>query len=506
MPSKLPDFQVIRGGLVLDVAKRRTAPADILVKDDAIREVGPPGLAAPDGAVAVDAADKLLIPGLVNAHTHGHGSLGKGLRDKWSLELLLNASPWVSAGFTLEDKRTAALLNAAEMILKGCTAAYDMYFEFPAPSVDGLTAIGRAYEEVGVRVVLAPQMSDTGFYQATRGLLDALPERHRRHVESLRAASREDHLAQSEKILADWPFARDAVRPALGPTIPLQCSDEFIAGCRDLSEEYDVGVQMHLGESKPQAISGIARYGKTLTAHIDDLGLLGPRFTGAHCVWLDDDDLTRMADNGATIAHNPGSNLRLGSGIAPAARMLAAGVGVGIGTDGSACSDNQNMFEAMRTAAFVSRVADPDPEDWLGTWEVLEAGTLGGAAVLGLDGVIGAIAPGHKADIVFLDLGNVNFVPLNDAANQIVNCEDSSAVHSVMAGGRMVLRDRRFTEFDFDALRRKAAAATARLAEIDVAPKARKEAMAAFVSAHCVGLVCQDYHVHRRVDHGQGGT
>ncbi len=108
MLSKLPAYQVIRGGLVLDVAKRRTAPADILVKDDAIREVGPPGLAAPDGAVAVDAADKLLIPGLVNAHTHGHGSLGKGAGDKWSLELLLNASPWVSGGLTQEDRYLAA--------------------------------------------------------------------------------------------------------------------------------------------------------------------------------------------------------------------------------------------------------------------------------------------------------------------------------------------------------------------------------------------------------------
>ncbi len=499
------DFQIVRNGLVLDVAARRTAPADILIAGDTIREVGPPGCPAPPDARTVDAAGRLVMPGLVNAHTHGHGSLGKGLGDRWSLELLLSASPWVSGGYTLEDKRTAALLNAAEMILKGCTAAYDMFAEVPAPTAEGLAAVGEAYRAVGVRVVLAPMMADRTLYQAIPGLLDALPEPHRGHARAILAASHEEHLAACAALLEDWPFDRDHVRPALGPTIPLHCSDAFITGCRDLAADYEARVQMHLAESKVQAVSGMKLYGRTLTAHLDGLGLLGPRFTGAHCVWLDDDDLARMADRGATVAHNPGSNLRLGTGIAPAARMRRAGVVFGIGSDGSASSDNQNMFEAMRAAALVSRVAAPDPDDWLGTWDVIEAATAGGAAVLGMAGTVGRLAPGYKADLVLLDLANVNFVPLNDAANQIVNCEDSSAVHSVMVGGRMVLENRRFTAFDYDALCRSAADTAARLGELNAPARARSEAMASFVSAHCVGLVCQPYHVQRRVDHGGGG-
>ena len=497
--DKAPPVQVIRNGRVLDVDARTAAEADVLIRGDAVAEVGRPGMDAPADAAVVNAADRLLIPGLVNAHTHGHGSLGKGMGDKWSLELLLNAAPWVSGGFTLEDKYTSALLNAAEMVLKGCTAAYDMYFEFPRPSQEGLSAVGRAYSEIGVRVVLAPMMADTKLYDAVPGLLDSLPEPHRSRVQKIRAATPEENIKGCESWLRDWLFDRLEVRPALGPTIPHHCSDGFIIACRDLAREYDIGVQMHLSESKVQAITGLKRYEKTLARHLADLGLIGPKFTGAHCVWLDDDDIKLMGDKGASAAHNPGSNLRLGSGIAPARQMMEYGVRLGIGTDGSACADSQNMFEAMRMAAFVSRIATPEPEEWLGTWEVLALATQGSASVLGLGDSIGCIAPGYKADIVLLDLRNVNFVPLNDVANQVVNSEDSSAVDSVMIGGRMVLEGRQFTGFDYDKLRRSAQEAVERLSAANEGTKKQAEAMAAFVSKHCVGLAREPYHVHRRL-------
>ncbi len=492
-------YQIIRGGIVLDVDNKTSAPMDILLEGDRFLEIGPPGMEAPAAATLIDARDRLLMPGLVNAHTHGHASLGKGTGDKWSLELLLNALPWVGGGFTLEDKYTAASLNAAEMVLKGCTAAYDMYFEFPTPSMEGLETVGRAYSDIGLRVVLAPMMADTTLYQAIPGLIDALPEPHRSHVQKISAATAEDHLKVCDQVLKDWAFNRDQVRPALGPTIPLHCSDAFIRECRDMAKAYDVSLQMHLAESKTQAVAGIARYGKSLTAHLEDLDFLSPRFTGAHGIWLEEDDLKRLADHGANIAHNPASNLRLGSGIAPARQMINLDVGLGIGTDGSASSDNQNMFEAMRTASYVSRVADANPEDWLGTWDVLKAATSGGAKVLGMADLIGRIAPGYKADMVFLDLDNINFIPLNNAANQIVNCEDSSAVDSVMIGGRMVLAERKFTDFDYAGLRHKAESAARRIENANGGTKDRMEAMASFVSHHCIGLACQHSGAERRV-------
>ncbi len=500
MAGDRPD-KVVRGGLLLDVVNRTTAPADILIAGDRVTAVGAPGLDAPDGVEIIDAADRLIMPGLINAHTHGHGSLGKGLGDRWSLELLLNALPWAGGGMSLEDKKLAAQLNAAEMILKGCTAAYDMFFEFPTPTTEGMTLAIDAYRDVGVRVRLAPMMADTTFYRAVPGLLDSLPEPHRARAAKMSAATHTEHLAACTDLLDGWTHDRDWARPALGPTIPTHCTDDFIRGCRDLARDYGAGIQMHVAESKAQAVAGLERYGKSMAAHLNDLGLIGPDFVAAHGVWLDDADLALMADRGASVAHNPGSNMRLGSGVARAVAMRDAGVTFGIGTDGSASSDNQNMFEAMRDGAVASRLHTPDPDGWLGTWDVIDAATLGGAKVMGMDDLIGRIAPGYKADLVFLDLGNVNFVPLNDAANQIVNCEDSSAVDSVMVDGRMVLSGRRFVDFDFAQLRRAVNAAAGRLGEANAETQATMEAMAPFVSTHCVGLACRGHHVHAAI-HG----
>ena len=496
------EFQIIRGGRLLDAAARTAAPADILVEGARIREIGAPGLAAPEAARVVDAAGRLLMPGLVNAHTHGHGGLAKGIGDRWSLELLLNAGPWISGNRSLDDKYLSAQLNAAEMLRKGCTAAYDLYLEVPLPTAEGMALVGRAYADVGIRAVIAPMMADRLFFEAIPGLLDALPGDLRARVEAVSAAPYAESIAAARQVLHDWPLDRSLVKPALAPTIPLHCSDEFIVACRDLADEYGVGLHMHLGESRTQAVSGMRRYGKTLTAHLDALGFLGPNFTGAHCVWLDDDDVARMADSGASVAHNPGSNLRLGSGIAPAAAMRRRGVNVGVGTDGSNCSDNQNMFEAMRIASFVSRVVTPDMAGWLATDEVLRMATEGSAQALGWAGEIGRVAPGYFADIVFLDLANINFVPLNDATNQIVHSEDSSAVESVMVGGRMVLENGHFTGFDYAKLRGDAEAACERLRGANAGARALAEKLERHVARFCVGLANEPYHIHHLGGHG----
>jgi 5-methylthioadenosine/S-adenosylhomocysteine deaminase len=494
-------FLVIRGGRLLDIAAHRAPFADLLVEGDTIREVGQPRMIVPAGTRHIDASGKLLMPGLVNAHTHGHGSFTKGVADRWTLELLLNASPWTTGNFTAEDKYLAARVNALEMVRKGCTAAYDLYFEFPGPTFEGITAAAQAYADVGVRAVIAPLIADRTLYDAVPGLFDALPDSLRAELEKRQTSPCSAIISRCADILQRWPFDRITVRPALAPTIPLHCSDEMIVACRDLAREYNVGIQMHLAESKIQALAGIKRYGKTLTEHLDALGLIGPHFTGAHCIWLDDEDIRRLADKGASVAHNPGSNLRLGSGIAPVRKMLEHKLAVGIGTDGSTSSDNQNMFEATRMASFVSRVHSSDYRTWISTEEALELATTGGARLLGLDGKIGRIAPGYLADIVFIDLTSVNYVPLNDITNQIVNCEDSSAVESVMIGGRMVLDHGRFVGIDYTRLMREVEAAVERLRATNADAKALASKIEGVVGLYCVGLARQPYHVQRLCGH-----
>ena len=490
---------IIRGGRVLDARAHRADPADILITGDTITEIGAPGLAAPADASAVDARDKLLHPGLINAHTHAHGNLAKGMGDRWTLELLLTAASWIGGNRSLEDKRLSAKLGAVEMVLKGCTACYDLAFEWPAPTLEGLQAVGGAYAEVGMRAVVAPMVSDRTFFEAIPGLKPTLPPALQQSVEKLQPAPWNTSVENMGQALAGWRLDRDQVRLAVAPTIPHHCSDEFIRACVGLSREHGAGMHTHVAESKVQAIVGLQRYGKTLTAHLDDLGVVGPHFTVAHGVWLDTDDMKRLGDRGASVAHNPGSNMRLGNGLADMRGMLERRVNVGIGTDGANCSDNLNMYEAMRLASFASKAQGPDLERWVTTEEVALAATEGSARALGLEGKIGRLAPGYKADIVFLDLGHVNWLPLNDPTNQLVHTEDGSAVSHVMIGGRMIVDNRRVTTVDLGALAREAASARERLARLNAPGKDLYEQLAAVVGRFCPGLAHTPYHVTRYI-------
>lgn len=460
-----PRHTLLRGGRLLDPARRTAPPADILIEADTIAAVGPPGLEAPDGALVVDAADRLVIPGLVNTHTHGHGPWGKGLLgDRAILETFLAGIAPTLRPRTDEDKYLGALLNALDMIENGITTCFDMFSEFPAPSLEGITAVGRAYEAAGLRAVIAPMMADLTLFQAIPGLLDALPEPQRSEAAAMRASPWQVHLAACHEIIREWPFDRARIRPGLAPTIPLHCSDPFLEACRDLAAQEGLPLQIHLAETRVQAEAGRARYGRSLTAHLEALGLLGPSLSVAHGVWLDDDDIARLAGSGTAVVHNPTSNARLGSGIAPLARLRRAGVTVGLGTDACNTSDHMSLFEVQRTASYLSRLASPDPADWLVPADVFAMATEGSAGVIGEAGRLGRIAPGHAADIVLLDLGRVRYQPLQDPLTQVVFGENGSAVRDVFIAGRAVYRDGRHTLVDVAALRDPVARAAARLA------------------------------------------
>src|SRR5262249_13369354 len=163
------------------------------------------------------------------------------------------------------------------------------------------------------------------------------------------------------------------------------------------ARDFDLRLQTHLAETKPQAVLGLKKYGRSLTQHLAALGLLDERLSAAHAIWIDADDMRRLADAGCGVVHNPASNLRIGSGLAPVRAMLRSGLRVGIGTDSTNTSDGQNMFEATRLAALLSRLVTPDYADWLSAQESLRLATTGSAGILGFDR-IGRLAPGHRAD------------------------------------------------------------------------------------------------------------
>lgn len=479
--------KIIRNARVLASGAARFDALDLLIENGRIGAIGAPGMAAPADAERIDAADRLVIPGLVNAHTHAHGGLGKGaVSDRLPLEVFLTGSGALNGSRTLEDKYLSAQLSAVEMLKKGCTAAYDLFVEYPVPSIEGIDAVARAYRDVGMRAVIAPMMSDRTLYQAYPGLIDALAETVRETARRAAAAPYAESLRAARAILQRWPYDRDFIRPALGPTIPMHCSDDFLTGCRDLAREFDIGLQTHLAESATQAVIAKKRYGTSLTAHLAGLGLLGERFSGAHAIWIDRDDMRRIADAGGAIAHNPLSNLRLGSGLAAVRAMLDCGVAVGIGTDAGNTSDTQNMFEAARLASYLSRVRGPEYREWIGAAEAFTLATAGSARVLGFGEDIGAIAPGRFADLVFLDLAHINYVPLRDALLQLVNGESGTAIDAVMVGGRFVLQGGKLLTVDEAKMRRDAEAARERLDAANQGALQTARAMEDWVGEFCI--------------------
>jgi 5-methylthioadenosine/S-adenosylhomocysteine deaminase len=420
------------------------------------------------------------------------------VQDRAPLEVFLSASGAISGNRSLEDKRLTTLLTAAELLRKGCTACYDLIVEIPSPSREGLEAVAAAYAESGMRAVVAPMMADRSLYQALPGLLDALPPAVREQALKIQAAPGDASLSTCSDVLRKWAFDRDFIRAAIAPTIPLHCSDDFLTGCARLAAEFDVGLQTHLAETKTQAVLGLARYGRSLVSHLAALGFIGPRFSAAHAIWIDDDDIGTLAASGATVVHNPMSNLRIGSGVAPARAILDAGLAMGIGTDASNTSDGQNMFEALRLAAYLSRIADPDPDRWLSVEDVFHAATQGSARALGFHD-IGRLEPGCAADIVFIDLRHINYVPLRAPLLQLVFAENGAAVDSVMIGGRMVLEHGRLLTIDEDGLRRDAQQAAQRLDRLNQAALSQSRKLGELVGCFCLAHARSPFQVHRRL-------
>ncbi len=478
---------VIRGGLLLD-SQGRAAPQDLLIEDGRIAAIANPGFEVSGDAEPVSASDRLLIPGLINSHTHSHGALNRGaVDDKVSLEMFLTGAGASTRSRGVEDKYLSAALSAAEMIRKGCTACFDLSVELPGPSREGISAVARAYRDAGMRAVVAPMIADRTIYQALPGLIDALPESLRAQYAALSAAPIEQTFATCRDILANWEFDRRQIRPALGPTIPLHCSDPFLMECASLAREYTIPLQTHLAESRTQAAIARTRYGASLVGHLESLGFLSEHLSVAHAIWLDDDEIAKLGHAGVRVAHNPSSNLRLGSGVAPVRKMLSAGLTVGIGTDASNTSDGQNMFEATRFA-----------EEWISAGNAFELATEGSASVLGFE-KIGRLAVGYEADIVFLRLDSTHFVPLRAPLLQMVFGENGASVQTVMIGGRVVFQDGKLLTLDEALLRQQAEAAAHRLDQANADLYASGAAVARLVGAFCAAQGCTGHPLPRKL-------
>jgi cytosine/adenosine deaminase-related metal-dependent hydrolase len=477
------DSLLITGALVVDPAAGHAERRDLLVRGGRITQISAPGALPADGVAVHDATDRLILPGLVNAHTHGHANLMKGVADRWTLEASLTNGPWLGGARDPDTMYLSTLLGAVDMVSKGCTACFDLVYEFPRPTAAGFAAVARAYADVGMRAVLAPMIADKTLFHAIPGLLDALPADLRDIVGKFNLGGGDDTIAAVEDIAANRVKLPTGIDVAIAPTIPHHCSERFLRQCLEIADRHHLRIHMHIAESRLQVLAAHKLYGSSPVVYLDRIGALRPGFVAAHGIWLDAADLDLLAKAGASVAHVPASNLRLGSGVAQVRAMLDRGINVGLATDGANSSDALNMLLAMRLASYLSRAFATSRDRWLGAAETVRLGTMGGADLLGLPRG-GRIESGALADLVFLDLRHVDFVPLTDPINQIVTCADTACITDVMANGRFVLRDGRIAPVNMPDLRERVRAAVERL-NVNVAG-ARK--LAARLEPHVVAF------------------
>ena len=413
------------------------APSAVAIAGDAIAGVGPDALAY-EAADTIDCRGRVVMPGLVNAHTHVPMTLLRGLADDLRLDVwLMGYMMPVEREFVSPDfVRLGTMLACAEMIRSGITCFADMYyFE---------DAIAEATADAGMRALCAQTV-----------LRFPTPD----------AASFEDSLARARDFIERWR-GHSLIVPAPAPHAPYTCTPEILRACAELAAEFDVPLHTHLAETSLEVEDSRKAYGMPVVPFVKKHGLFGAKVLAAHCVHVDDGEIRALKNANAGVAHCPTSNLKLAAGIAPVARMLELGLAVGIGTDGPASNNDLDMFEETRLAALLAK-GSGDPTA-VPARTALAMATRLGAAAMHMDNLTGSLEPGKRADLIVLDVDVLHNVPsfTRDSGGiyaQIVYASKSTDVVDVMCNGRWLMRDRRLLTLDEDGLRAAARDAATRV-------------------------------------------
>jgi 5-methylthioadenosine/S-adenosylhomocysteine deaminase len=421
MLTQAPADLLIRGGTVvtMDASRRVLEAGAVAIEGDRITAVLAAGEPVPAAREILDADGRLVIPGLVNSHGHAAMTLLRGLADDLKLlDWLENhIFPAESKNVSPEFVYWGTLLGCIEMARSGTTTYVDMYmFEEDA---------ARATERAGLRGVLG--QSVIGF---------PVPD----------FKSPEESLAGARAFLERYRN-HPLVIPSVAPHALYTTSLDVVKRAHELSLEFGTPFQIHAVEPPEENDQVLAKLGKRTVDALAEAGVLGPGTILHHGIWLSDQDIETIARHGASISHNPESNMKTASGLARVPELLAAGIAVGLGTDGAASNNNLDMFEEMDTAAKVHKLFRGDPTV-LPAKTVFEMATLGGARALGLEKRIGSIETGKLADVVLVDARHPSLVPLYDVYSHLVYAVKGADVETVIVNGRIIVRDRRMTTLD----------------------------------------------------------
>lgn len=396
--------------------------ADIAIEGNTIAGVG--DLSGWQADTIIDCHNKLAIPGFVNTHTHAAMTLFRSYADDMLLMDWLKHKIWpAEANLTGEDVYWGTMAAIAEMIKSGTTCFADMYFF--------MDDVARAAQESGMRAVLS------------RGMAGVAP-------------TGAQALVESESFFKDWHKAADGrITVMLGPHAPYTCPPDYLMKVVELARKLGAQIHIHLSETAGEVADCHKLYGKSPIVLMNELGVLDCGVLAAHCVHLSREDIELIAQKKVRVAHNPGSNMKLASGIAPVKELFDAGICVGVGTDGAASNNNLDLLEEMRLAALLHKVSTGDPTI-LPAGTAVDMATKHGAEAVGLGGSIGRLEIGYKADIVLFDMHRPHWYPRHDRLSLLTYAASSSDVHTVIIDGKIVLADGRLTTMDEEKIMREA--------------------------------------------------
>jgi 5-methylthioadenosine/S-adenosylhomocysteine deaminase len=448
---------LIQGATVvtLNAGDEILAPGDVVVDGDRLAYVGPPEAArrAERYDRVLDGTRRVVLPGLVNAHAHTSETLFGGTWEGLPLDiwrLRMRAPVQQLDGEALE---LCTLLACAQMLRTGVTTVLDHYFANARLPYAGMEHEVRALERSGIRAAVAYLLADLP-WESTLPLNAAELAAAQASADWVTAQETGHTLDAYEEFLAAFGGRGPRLTCLVGPSAVHRLSDGMFEGCAALAERYDVGLHLHVGETKAHAVQCRQRWGTTLVGRLQALGVLGPRVSMAHGVWLDDAELRAVAAAGATIVHNPASNLKLGNGVARVRAMQRLGVRVALGTDGSCSNDNQNLWESMRLAALLQTSNLVDYAEWPTARQVLRMATRHGAHACYLADEVGALEAGKRADVVVLTRDSYHLAADNNLPVQLVYCENGTSVETVLVDGEIVVENGRLTTIDEPALYR----------------------------------------------------
>src|SRR6476660_1097959 len=398
---------LIKNGTLVTMDDRNSiVRGDLLIRDERIAEIGGTGQSAD---TVIDAAGCAVIPGFVQTHIHLCQTIFRGAADDLALIDWLKQRVWpMEAAHTPASITASARLGIAELIKGGTTCALTM------ETVNHTREVFRVIEETGFRATVGKCMMDKG---------DEVPSELREQTS--------DSIAESISLLEEWHGKRNGrIRYCFAPRFAVSCTQSLLEAVARLARERGVMVHTHASENQTECQIVEAETALRNIVHLDTVGLTGKHVALAHCVHLDDDEISILRETGTNVVHCPSSNLKLGSGIAPVNRLLSEGISVSLGADGAACNNRLDMFTEMRTAALLQKALH-GPEVLPAT-RALRLATIDGARALGLDAEIGSIEVGKRADLAVVRLDRLHSIPVEDAVSAVVYSAQPDDVDSVL--------------------------------------------------------------------------